>query len=126
METGTKSNDTKGVRARVREARFASAGILLLLVAWASSSRAAEPISDRLTFSGYGDIHYNNPRIDTMDRSAPSEADVHRLVLGWAYEFQSDIHLEVEVDFEHAAKAIELELAHLDYDLNPRTTLRAG
>lgn len=98
----------------------------LLLAIAANPALAEESLSRRITFSGYGDIHYNNPEIGTMSRSALSRADVHRLVLGWGYEFTPEIRVDVEVDYEHAADAIELELAYLDYDLNSGLTLRAG
>ncbi|HKW51278.1 MAG TPA: hypothetical protein VJQ53_06025 [Candidatus Eisenbacteria bacterium] len=101
-------------------------GFCLLLGSVARPALAEESWSERISFSGYGDIHYNNPAIGTMKQSALSEADVHRLVLGWAYEFTPQIRVDVEVDFEHAAKEIELELAHLDYDLTPNLTFRAG
>jgi hypothetical protein len=99
---------------------------VLLLLAVPRSSHAEIPLGDKLRLSGYGDIHYNNPAIGTMDQNALAEADVHRFVLGWAYEFSPGYRLEAEVDFEHAAQEIELEFAYLDCDLNPNLTLRAG
>ena len=110
----------------MRRTQTAIVGCILLLILAARPVHADESWSERITFSGYGDVHYNNPAIGTMSQSAPSEADVHRLVLGWAYEFTPQIRVDVEVDFEHAAKEIELELAHLDYDLTPNLTFRAG
>jgi hypothetical protein len=108
------------------QASLAAAALGLLLILAPSPARAEDTWSQRMTFGGYGDIHYNNPEIGTMDKSAPSRVDVHRFVLGWGYEFTPEIRLEAEVDFEHAAQEIELELAHLDYDLKPNLTLRAG
>ena len=105
---------------------LAIAGICLFFSLAAPPSGAEESWSQRISFGGYGDIHYNNPEIGTMSQSALSRADVHRLVLGWGYEFTPQIRVDVEVDFEHAAQEIELELAHLDYDLNSGLTLRAG
>ena len=110
----------------MRRTPVAVVGFCLLLGVAARPACAEESWGERISFSGYGDIHYNNPEIGTMSRSAPSAADVHRLVLGWGYEFTPQIRLDVEVDFEHAAQAIELELAHLDYDLNSSLTFRAG
>ena len=101
-------------------------GLLLLTAAPAARSVAQVNLTDRLQFSGYGEVHYNNPAIGTMDPDALAEADVHRFVLGWAYEFSPEIRLDAEVDFEHAAQEIELEFAHLDYDLNTSLTLRVG
>src|SRR6266576_2860646 len=61
-------------------------GFCLLLSLVAQPCLAEESRSERISFSGYGDIHYNNPAVGTMKQSAVSEADVHRLVLGWGYE----------------------------------------
>ena len=113
----------------MRRISFAVVTFSLLLTLAARQSRAEDnedSWSRRMTFGGYGDIHYNNPEIGTMDKSAPASTDVHRFVLGWGYEFTSEIRFEAEVDFEHGAQEIELELAHLDYDLSPNLTLRAG
>jgi len=85
-----------------------------------------ETFADRIQFHGYGEFHYNNPQIGTMDEDAIAETDVHRFVLGWTYEFTDALRMDAEIDFEHAASEIELEYAHLDYDLNPTLALRAG
>ena len=98
----------------------------LTIAAPASTLAQDESFADRLHFHGYGEFHYNNPQIGTMDEDAIAEADVHRLVLGWTYEFTDAIRLDAEVDFEHAATEIELEYAHIDYDLKPTLALRAG
>lgn len=98
----------------------------LKLLAPASALAQTESFADRLQFHGYGEFHYNNPQTGTMDEDAIAEADVHRLVLGWTYEFTDAIRLDVEIDFEHAATEIEVEYAHLDYDLTPTLALRAG
>jgi len=87
---------------------------------------AQEDAEKRLQFHGYGEFHYNNPETGTMDQSATSLADVHRFVLGWTYEFTPVIRLDAEIDYEHAAREIELEYAHIDYDLSPTLALRAG
>jgi hypothetical protein len=98
----------------------------LMLLAPASALAQTESFAERLQFHGYGEFHYNNPQTGTMDEDAIAEADVHRMVLGWTYEFTDAIRLDAEVDFEHAATEIELEYAHIDYDLTPTLTLRAG
>jgi hypothetical protein len=51
---------------------------------------------------------------------------VHRFVLGWTYEFTPVIRMDAEVDYEHAARALELEYAQLDFDLTPSLTARVG
>jgi hypothetical protein len=80
----------------------------------------------RLVFHGYGEVHYNNPVLGSMSSSAPAQADVHRFVLGWTYEFTPNLRLDAEIDYEHAARELELEYAHLDFDLGPTLTARAG
>jgi len=82
--------------------------------------------TSRFRLHGYGEVHYNNPRTGTMDQNATSEADYHRFVLGWTYEFTPDLRLDAELDYEHAADELELEYAHLDYDLGATTTFRVG
>jgi len=82
--------------------------------------------SGKLQFHGYGEIHYNNPRIDTMSPGAGNELDFHRFVLGWEYEFMENLRVEAELDYEHAARELELEEAYLEYDLLPALALRVG
>ena len=102
-------------------------GTLALAVTTASTHAQDDPLSEsRLHFHGYGEVHYNNPETGTMDQDAPARADVHRFVLGWTYEFTPTIRLDAEVDYEHAARELELEYAHLDFDLLPTLTARAG
>ena len=85
-----------------------------------------EDLLGKLQFHGYGEFHYNNPRIDAMSPGAGNVIDVHRFVLGWEYEFTENIRVEAELDYEHAAKELELEEAYLEYDLLPALSLRVG
>ncbi len=100
----------------------------LVLLHPVSNARAASPDDEsrRLEIHGYGEIHYNNPEGGTMNRQALAMVDVHRLVLGWEYEFTPSLRLEAEVDYEHAAGEIELEEAYIEYDLGATTSLRVG
>jgi hypothetical protein len=82
--------------------------------------------SSPLQFHGYGEIHYNNPRIDAMSSGAGNELDFHRFVLGWEYEFTEDLRVEAELDYEHAAQELELEEAYIEYDVLPALALRVG
>ena len=103
--------------------------VVLFIVALLGAPRigmAEESTDTPLHFHGYGDIHYNNPQLSTMNQAAISEADAHRFALGLSYELTPEMRIDAEVDFEHAAEEIELEYAHLDYDLAPALTLRAG
>jgi len=84
------------------------------------------PEDNRLEIHGYGEVHYNNPQVDSMDKNAPAEVDVHRMVLGWEYEFTPALRMSAEVDFEHSATEIELEYLQVEYDVAPTMSLRAG
>ena len=109
--------------------RHACGAVLAVCLAAGISNPAHAQVEDvlsKMTFSGYGEVHYNNPEIGTMDEDAPARADVHRFVLGWGYEFSPELRFDAEVDFEHSASEIELEYAHLDYDLGTSITLRTG
>lgn len=99
---------------------------LLLVGVMSTTSTLSLSAQDRLHFSGYGEVHYNNPKTGTMDEDETTELDFHRFVLGWGYEFTETIRFESEVDFEHAGKEIELEYAYLEYDLTSEVSLRGG
>lgn len=103
---------------------FAAAALLHATVPTVATAQEDE--EKRLQFHGYGEFHYNNPETGTMDQSATSLADVHRFVLGWTYEFTPAFRLDAEIDYEHAAREIELEYAHIDYDMSSTMTLRVG
>lgn len=85
--------------------------------------------ASKLSFHGYGELHYNQPRV--KDSGFPAHdlsptLDFHRLVLGWDYTFTDRLSLHVEIDFEHAAQEIELEFAYLEYAFNDIVHIRAG
>jgi hypothetical protein len=104
----------------------AVAALALVLAAAPVRAEDGSALDKRLSIHGYGEVHYNNPQIGTMDKKAPAEVDVHRMVLGWEYEFTPDLRMDAEVDFEHAASEIELEYLQVEYDLTPTMSLRAG
>ena len=101
---------------------------LLFSISQTALARAEEDedLLGKLQFHGYGELHYNNPKIDTMSSGAGNVIDVHRFVLGWEYEFTENLRVEAELDYEHAAKELELEEAYLEYDLLPAVSLRVG
>ncbi len=102
--------------------------LITVLVAAAPVARAEEEEGavGKLQFHGYGELHYNNPQIDSMSSGAGNVLDFHRFVLGWEYEFTENIRVEAEIDYEHAARELELEEAFLEYDLRPTLAVRAG
>ncbi len=98
-------------------------GLLLIMAlpAWAEESK--------IHFHGYGEIHYNDPKIEGggfPDETASSTLDFHRLVWGISYDFNDRWSLHNEFDFEHAAKEIELEFAYLEYKSDYPIGFRMG
>ncbi len=93
-----------------------------------SSEEGDEGYGGRVSFHGYGEMHYNNPRTGSTvpQSSAPAQMDFHRMVWGLSYHYNDRISLHTEVDFEHAATEIELEFAYLDFLVTPAFNVRAG
>lgn len=77
-----------------------------------------------ISFSGYGELHYNHP--NGPGSETERKMDFHRMVLGWEYEFKPGLSLHTEVDFEHAAKDMELEFAYVEKKLKENVSLRFG
>lgn len=104
--------------------RLAAMSACLLLSPACRAS--ADEVEKRFQAHGYIDAHYNNPVLGTMNSSAPNVAEVHRLAVGFTYEFTSTIRGEAEIDFEHNAQDLELEYAYVECDLASAVALRAG
>lgn len=79
--------------------------------------------ADRVSVHGYGELHYNN-KLDQND--GDSEIDQHRFVIGVHAILADWIHLNAEIDFEHAAQELEFELAYLDFLIDETLNARAG
>ncbi len=77
---------------------------------------------DKLHFHGYAELHYNG----TDKKGEHNEMDFHRMVIGLSYRFNDWIVFDTEVDFEHAAKEMELEYAHLSFLLCDAFNIRIG
>ena len=71
--------------------------------------------------TGYGETHF---RIPTDERDAIFDA--HRFVIGVNARFNDWIYLSAEIDYEHAAEALEFEMAYLDFLFDPKVNFRAG
>lgn len=85
----------------------------------------AEVIS-KLHLHGYGEFDFNSPKRGTMTHRGGREWNSHRIVLGWDYEFTDTIRFDTEIEFEDAAETVELEYAHLDFDVATALTVRMG
>ncbi len=79
-------------------------------------------IADRVSVHGYGELHFNLP----TDGRSDGEFDNHRYVLGVHAKLADWIHLNVEIDFEHAAQELEFEFGYLDFLIDPAYNVRAG
>ncbi|MCH9031884.1 MAG: hypothetical protein IIB00_06455, partial [candidate division Zixibacteria bacterium] len=81
---------------------------------------------DKVSFHGYGEVHFNFPKTGVMNSNADNLADFHRFVLGWEVEFSETIRMSSEIDFEHNASEIELEYAQIEFDFAPTHSFRVG
>lgn len=79
-------------------------------------------IGDKVTLFGYGELHYNDP----IGTSMGDKFDFHRFVIGLGVQFTDWLVFEAEVDFEHAATELELELAFLDFLIVDEFNARTG
>lgn len=77
-------------------------------------------------FHGYGELHFNHPKTGAMSQAAGDEIDIHRWVLGLAYDFSDRIRMDMELDFEHAFTEAEFEYGFLEFDLKPGLAARVG
>lgn len=79
-------------------------------------------------FFGYGEVHLNNPRTGptAAGQTNRAQADLHRFVLGLGYDFNEQISLSAEFDFEHAFREPEVEFMHLDVKFSRQLVFRSG
>lgn len=108
---------------------FLSAALSMIMLTWAipPTHVAAQETPSALTWHGYGELHYSNPKGSSVpEDGAPAQMDMHRMVWGLSYQWNDQISLHTEVDFEHAAREMELEFAYLDFLIQPAFNVRAG
>ena len=74
----------------------------------------------RTSVHGYGESHWNSAE-DTG-----TKVDHHRFVLGVHSEIADWIHLNMEMDFEHAMTTLEFEFAQLDFLVSDELNFRGG
>ena len=91
---------------------FMMAVLFISAPVWAEESK--------IHFHGYGELHYNG------QNGAVDKVDFHRMVWGLSYQYNDRISVHSEVDFEHAAQEMELEYAHVDFNISPLLNVRAG
>ncbi|MDP7033745.1 MAG: hypothetical protein QF752_04565 [Planctomycetota bacterium] len=91
-----------------------------------SSGHSAGHWTNRFTFGGYGDMHYNFEETAGNDK-----ADIHRWVLQIDYEFADWIHFVSETEIEHAFIAdndgeLYIEQFYIQLDFNKYVKGRVG
>ena len=84
------------------------------------NSSGGSGIAHRTSVHGYGEIHW----VDDPD--GDYTVDQHRFVIGVHSELTDWIHLNAEIDFEHAAQELEFEFGHLDFLVSNALNFRAG
>ena len=84
------------------------------------NSSGGSGIAHRTSVHGYGEIHW----VDDPD--GDYTVDQHRFVIGVHSEITDWIHLNAEIDFEHAAQELEFEFGHLDFLVSNALNFRAG
>jgi len=77
---------------------------------------------NRVSVHGYGEMHFNRG----TQEGGTTEIDNHRFVIGVHALLTDWIHLNAEIDFEHAAQELEFEFGYLDFLLKPAFNVRAG
>ena len=87
--------------------------------------------SNKLSFGGYGELHYNNLN-GQGGASDKKEIDFHRFVMFTGYEFNDKLRFFSELELEHSLAGegkkgeIELEQAYIEYDVSANYTAKAG
>jgi hypothetical protein len=74
-----------------------------------------------LSIGGYGEVVYTNFADDRVDL-----AEVLRLVLYVGYRFNETIVFNSEIEFEHGAREIGIEMAYFDFLFQDALKLRVG
>ncbi len=87
-------------------------------------------LSKGLSIGGYGEAHFSNLISDKGSKT--DIADNVRMILYAGYKFSDKIILNTEIEFEHAKAGdgqkgeVAVEMASLDFLLNPKFNLRGG
>ena len=84
------------------------------------NSSGGSGIAHRTSVHGYGETHFNMPE------GAGAKLDQHRFVIGIHSEITNWIHLNAEIDFEHAVTENEFELGYLDFLISDALNFRTG
>ena len=83
-------------------------------------SSGGSGLAQRTTVHGYGETHW------TASEGSDTKVDQHRFVVGVHSKITDWIHLNMEMDFEHAMSELEFEFGHLDFLISPSLNFRVG
>ena len=85
-----------------------------------SSGGSGGGLASRTSVHGYGETHWS------AVEGTQANVDQHRFVIGVHSEITDWIHLNAEIDFEHAAQTLEFEFGHLDFLVSNEINFRVG
>jgi hypothetical protein len=102
--------------------------------------KAQIKLSNKSSWGGYGELHYNNLEGQGPGVSDTKKVDFHRFVLYFGHEFRDDLRFFSEFELEHALVKdigdstttengpgeVELEQAYIQYDFNETTQITSG
>lgn len=91
-----------------------------------SSSTLAESLIEKegkLTIGGYGHVDYNQQI--SKDTKYEGKMDVHRLVMLFAYKFNSKTSFVTEIEYEHVTE-VYIEQAFVNHKFSDLLNFRAG
>ena len=74
---------------------------------------------NKVSVFGYGELH------GTI-QEGENQLDNHRFVIGIHAPLADWVHLNAEIDFEHASQELEFELAHLDFLVSSTLNFKTG
>ena len=83
-------------------------------------SSGGSSLAQRTTVHGYGETHW------TASEGSDTKVDQHRFVVGVHSKITDWIHLNMEMDFEHAMSELEFEFGYLDFLISPSMNFRVG
>ena len=87
--------------------------------------------SNKTTFGGYGEMHYNSLERDDSS-SDKDEIDFHRFVMFTGHQFSDSVRFFSELELEHSIAGedksgeIELEQAYIEWDFATNHSAKAG
>ena len=73
-------------------------------------SSGGSSLAQRTTVHGYGETHW------AASEGSDTKVDQHRFVVGVHSKITDWIHLNMEMDFEHAMSELEFEFGYLDFE----------